>query len=335
MNKQKAIMAAGIALAMTATAGCDGAIFRTFDIDAGNSLSIGARQRTVIVTTKGGVEGDRQVVCAEPSPDVFAVRAASASAALQRGPLGVSGATGAAAQQTASAGFGFASSETGAAINRTQTIQLLRDGLFRLCEAYMNGAVDETQYNIALANFDKVMANLLAIDGIAGSPIPPAIGISAGQASATVGPDGQQNAVAGAGAQIQIGGGGQFSPAAIAASITKATSKEGFDQEAFFAELSKFGGTGGVTVINPPGAGGLFDSRDENLAYVAQLHHEPQDRVGTFAAVCIGILSRYANQEFRVAENSSRKALIQGCKTYLANAPKILREAGPIRHIYK
>ena len=50
-------------------------------------------------------------------------------------------------QKNLAAGLGASSSETSASIGlRTQTITLLRDGLYRLCEAYMNGAVDEIQY---------------------------------------------------------------------------------------------------------------------------------------------------------------------------------------------
>jgi hypothetical protein len=62
---------------------------------------------------------------------------------------------------------------------RTQTIQLLRDGLYRACEAYMNGAIDQHQYNIVLLNIDRLMVTLLGVDGIAGTHVVPPVSVSA------------------------------------------------------------------------------------------------------------------------------------------------------------
>jgi hypothetical protein len=62
---------------------------------------------------------------------------------------------------------------------RTQTIQLLRDGLYRACEAYMNGAIDQHQYNVLLLNIDRLMVTLLGVDGIAGTHTVPPVSISA------------------------------------------------------------------------------------------------------------------------------------------------------------
>jgi hypothetical protein len=49
---------------------------------------------------------------------------------------------------------------------RTATIQLLRDGLYRACEAYRNGAINEFGYAMLLSNYDDVMIRLLAIEGL-------------------------------------------------------------------------------------------------------------------------------------------------------------------------
>jgi hypothetical protein len=173
-----------------AVSGCDGdvmhksgVIHKKIVIDNGKGLSLGARQRTILVSKNGGKDGKRQVVCVEPSPDVFAVRAASAALATKgvfRGQENTE------KGQQSAADAGFSTSESAATISRKQTIQLLRDGLFRLCEAYMNGAVDETQYNVALVNMDKLMASLLAIDTIGGTAFPPAVGITAGEAGENI-----------------------------------------------------------------------------------------------------------------------------------------------------
>lgn len=148
-------------------AGCTSTIHRTVDIDNGTGLSVDAKQRLLLVTEKGGLEDDKRVVCAEPSPDAITSIAASASASGGTPEIGVS--------------LGFGSSEAAASIGlRTQTIQLLRDGYYRLCEAYMNGALSREQYNFALVKIDHLIVPLMAIDAIAGTPRPPAVVIAPG-----------------------------------------------------------------------------------------------------------------------------------------------------------
>lgn len=144
--------------------GCSNYIFEKFDIDGdGQSLSVDAKQRLVLVTHEGGKSRDRKIVCAEPSPDALSATAAAASGAIALPGLGGGG-----DEQGGNASA--ARGETVASVAmRTQTIQLLRDGLYRACEAYLNGAIDQHQYNIILLNIDKLMVVLLGVDGIAGT----------------------------------------------------------------------------------------------------------------------------------------------------------------------
>ena len=157
-------------LLLLSLGGCANYIFRSFDIDSGESLSLDAKQRLVLATYKGGKSGNRKIVCAEPSPDAFSATSASAAASTAFTfptllPGGGQGTT------SGSGGIAAATSESAASIGlRTQTIQLLRDGLYRACEAYMNGAIDQHQYNIILLNIDKLMVTLLGIDAIGGTP---------------------------------------------------------------------------------------------------------------------------------------------------------------------
>jgi hypothetical protein len=51
---------------------------------------------------------------------------------------------------------------------RTQSIQILRDGFYRLCEAYMNG-LSEEQYTIMLRRYQTNMVALLAIEQLTGA----------------------------------------------------------------------------------------------------------------------------------------------------------------------
>lgn len=156
-----------------ALTGCQNYIFEKFDLDNNVSLSLDGKQRVILATEQGGKTRDRKIVCAEPSPDVMSAFAASGSGnanfSLPGAPSG-SGGTGAAGATTGGGGFSAASNEAVASLAmRTQTIQLLRDGYYRLCEAYMNGAIDQHQYNVVLVNINRVMITLLGIDGIAGT----------------------------------------------------------------------------------------------------------------------------------------------------------------------
>src|SRR5918996_275845 len=153
-------------------AGCTPPIFKTVDVDQGHGYSIDAQQRLILVTDEGGPNGDQRIVCAEPSPDALTAQAAAIAAQGGTPTVGI--------------GFGGGSSEAAASIGlRTQTIQLLRDGYYRLCEAYLNGLLSKEQYNLALVRVDDIMGTMLAIDAIAGAPRAPAVAISPAVPSAS------------------------------------------------------------------------------------------------------------------------------------------------------
>lgn len=189
----RTLRACALALTLPLLTGCANYIFNRFDIDGSNdSLSIDAKQRVILSTREGGRSRDRKIVCAEPSPDAFSVYAASVSgSAAVSVPTLIPGAAGNPATQgqagQGSGGFAGASNESGASLAmRTQTIQLLRDGLYRACEAYMNGAIDQHQYNILLLNIDRLMVTLLGVDGIAGTRTVAPVVISAHAPAAKV-----------------------------------------------------------------------------------------------------------------------------------------------------
>ena len=58
---------------------------------------------------------------------------------------------------------------------RNSTIQLLRDGLYRACEAYMNGALGDFGYGLVLVNYGRVMVSLLTADGLARPALVPPV----------------------------------------------------------------------------------------------------------------------------------------------------------------
>ena len=132
-------------------------INKEFSIDSrpAPSISLDAQQRTILVTDQGGpVKERRKVVCAEPSPDAIVTSAASLGAklsVLDKGNVGVE------------SSLAQAFSEMG---TRTPVIQLLRDGLYRACEAYMNGVVGEDEYGRIVRHYDSTMVALVAVDGL-------------------------------------------------------------------------------------------------------------------------------------------------------------------------
>jgi len=144
----------GIFIVVAQLAACSTTIHEPFEIDGTppKSLSVDARQRVILVTAKGGPGRDQHVVCAEPSPDVFIAAAASASASADVVKKSAEGA--------------FQNAESAASLSRGHTIQLLRDGLYRACEAYMNGAIEKSDYHSLLIFYDVTMITTLAIEGV-------------------------------------------------------------------------------------------------------------------------------------------------------------------------
>ncbi len=120
-----------------------------------NTLSVDAKQRLFI--------SGRDGVCAEPSPDAIVARAAALSG-------GLSG------TQSRQGSLAAAASEAAASIGlRTQSIQILRDGYYRICEAYINGAIKRESYEKIISQVDVFIAVALAIDTLGGSVRAPAV----------------------------------------------------------------------------------------------------------------------------------------------------------------
>ncbi|MBU1691442.1 MAG: hypothetical protein KJ958_12080 [Gammaproteobacteria bacterium] len=148
-----------------------------------SGLVLDARHRVILVTDKSqnaeqASEGNnteqarkdnnakrRHVVCAEPSPDVFALFAATGGLTLG---------------QKDTAGSGNVNAQLIRSManiaRRTATTQLLRDGLYRACEAYMNGVISHEEYRNIVMGYDEILITLVALEGLAGStpePEPP------------------------------------------------------------------------------------------------------------------------------------------------------------------
>ena len=102
----------------------------------------------------------RTILCAEPSPDALTAVSNTIDTELRRKTVLNSEAT-----SELVAGLAGSLSETAQTIgNRTQVVQLLRDALYRACEAYANGALDEFGYALILGQIDVFMLQLLSAD---------------------------------------------------------------------------------------------------------------------------------------------------------------------------
>lgn len=174
-DKKIPLILAFLALSLAA---CNSTIHKRFSIEDEKpmSVSVDAKQRLVLVSRrsdKGNPSNSDShiVVCAEPSPDalVSAAAAGSLKAGVGEKSLGV---TGALAETAANIGL------------RTQTIQLLRDGLYRACEAYLNKAIGAQAYQEILRSIDDVMITLLAIEALTRPQVAPPIVIG-GKAEAS------------------------------------------------------------------------------------------------------------------------------------------------------
>ncbi|UYV16351.1 hypothetical protein [Porphyrobacter sp. ULC335] len=169
-----------LGLAAVTLAGCSAkwnTAFRDRPIPAGPSvITVDAKQRHVLIQPEfepspNPGEEPRFVklrMCAEPAPDVFAAIATGGS-----GSLGVD-----AKSQSGEGAFGLSASETAASIERTQTINLLRESFFRTCERYLNGAISKESFIVQAGRDARAMVAVLAIEQLTGAVKPPATIIS-------------------------------------------------------------------------------------------------------------------------------------------------------------
>lgn len=120
-------------------------------------ISVDAKQRHLILSPdKESGKQTQWRVCAEASPDVFSAYASSLGLDLGFG----------ATERQAKASSSIA--EAAATIERTQTINLLRESMYRTCERYLSGALTEDQFIIQAARDQKSMVAVLAIEQLTG-----------------------------------------------------------------------------------------------------------------------------------------------------------------------
>lgn len=137
---------------------------------AGQIMTVDAKQRHLIMMPEMKEDAETKWrVCAEAAPDVFSAYAMSAAAKGDK--------TG--------GQFGMASAETAATIERTQTINLIRESLYRTCERYASDALSKTSFVVQAARDQRSMIAILAIEQLTGAVRPKSTVISPGGTAAT------------------------------------------------------------------------------------------------------------------------------------------------------
>lgn len=146
-------------------------IFRHKKIGGSSITMIDAKQRAILsgeITT----DGPRRF-CSEPSPDMFTVIAQAFSGG------GTFGSSADPKMLELALNTAFSTSEQGATIPRTQTINMLRELMFRTCERHMNGGIGELELPLQAIRDQRLMVSILAIEQLTGAiaPKPLVIGV--------------------------------------------------------------------------------------------------------------------------------------------------------------
>lgn len=145
-------------------------IYRTPDLQGGRSVVLDAEQWAVL-NIPWPADTDPHAVCAMPSPDALAAAAAAGGLNVEASEANTGSAGGAAT---------FGIGESAASIGlRTQSIQLLRDAMYRLCESYANGAINSVQYNVMMRRHQNNMIAILAIEQLTGAVAAQNVAVSA------------------------------------------------------------------------------------------------------------------------------------------------------------
>jgi hypothetical protein len=113
--------------------------------------------------------------CAQPSPDVFSVLGFSLAGAIASNRNETN--------KNLNAEVASALSQSGATISRTQTVNLLRESMYRTCERFMNGAMTQEQFLVQAARDQRAMIAVLAIEQLTGVVLPqPTVIVASGSA---------------------------------------------------------------------------------------------------------------------------------------------------------
>lgn len=124
-------------------------------------ISIDAKQR-LLLSNPAKSDSEQPTFarfCAEPPPDVFSALAASlgAEADIAKGT-----------NPQIAAKLAATISENAATIERTQTVNTLREVMYRNCERFLSGAITEEEFIVQAARDQQLIVQVLAVEQITG-----------------------------------------------------------------------------------------------------------------------------------------------------------------------
>ncbi len=164
-----------LSLGLLALAGCgsdgpyqssQGAV-RTLRTTAESRLALFSTPQDVSPT---GVVTPRQIACLEPSPDVMKAVSSAVAAGLSGSGQGTNPQTQTQLQVELALALSRSRAESTAQLTeRLATVQLLRDGLYRACEAYAMGALGSISYAMMLSRYGSIMITMLGSELAAGA----------------------------------------------------------------------------------------------------------------------------------------------------------------------
>ena len=137
-------------------------------------ITVDAKQRHLFLTPD--LSNPRAVqwrICAEASPDVFSALASSGALKVDL-------------SETPSGEAGFAMAETAATIQRTQSLNLIRESFYHTCERFASGAISRSEFIVQAARDQRAMVSILAIEQLTGAVRPPATILSGPATQASV-----------------------------------------------------------------------------------------------------------------------------------------------------
>ena len=206
------------AIALLLLGGCSDLLgVRSKEFGGVKSAAVLAQYRLVTVRPRQAESTPANVTCTEPNPDVA---------------LAISGALSASAKSTAGASADVAA-QYGESIaqlgKRYATVSILSNMLFRDCEDFANGAINEVEYAYRMSRFGGLVVTLFALESVGGGNAPGPVKVSQ-NSNDTGGGDGNDNGNANGGGapsgqanpNVKKSGGGTGNVTASTANITKA-----------------------------------------------------------------------------------------------------------------
>jgi len=164
MKRASRVIGAGVlTLSLSACAIMDSIHWKFPGPNGSDVFTTDAKQRHLILAKDGP---GKIRVCAEAAPDAFSAFSSSLAGSFGRGS----------AEAKAEAANAFA--ETAATIERTQTVNLLRESMYRTCERWLSGAISPEEFLALAARDHRSMVAVLAIEQLTGVVKPPSTVIS-------------------------------------------------------------------------------------------------------------------------------------------------------------